>query len=345
MLDAGGGAAGHGWSSGSSGDSSCVKLDCLDDSMTRLVSCSPQEPSEGAQANRGMVGGFRRVHVHWPRPDQACSSLRLAVPLLVIAGASSLQASTLWFSLSVESDILSAADQGHPVTDWRVVVAPPLAVVNQLPLSGSLLVWEQHEVRTWATRRRACVPPPSAARRRLDVCPLLLSAEPPPPAFSFPHAQRTKTLVDRQTVEIACGGYMPIHTADMRRAVSFTFYPEGYDWVESNPTIITEGFAGARQPGSRNHALRVCSSACRLHDIRLQNIAVLWIGGPARCLPLPPRPRGVEAASSREVPAGPGREHAPCERLHRPQHQLRGMAAQCKGALALLLLLHVPPLP
>lgn len=32
--------------------------------------------------------------------------------------------------------------------------------------------------------------------------------------------------------------------ADMRRAVSFTFYPEGYDWVEPQPTVLSEGHAG-----------------------------------------------------------------------------------------------------
>lgn len=32
--------------------------------------------------------------------------------------------------------------------------------------------------------------------------------------------------------------------ADMRRVVSFTFYPEGYEWVEPAPTVLSEGYSG-----------------------------------------------------------------------------------------------------
>ena len=32
----------------------------------------------------------------------------------------------------------------------------------------------------------------------------------------------------------------------MRRAVSFTFFPEGYEWVEPQPTVLSEGHAGGR---------------------------------------------------------------------------------------------------
>ena len=57
----------------------------------------------------------------------------------------------------------------HHKTDWRVVVSAPLRLTNQLPVGGSLLVWEQQ---------------PGAGRE----------------------------LVGRQTVQVASGATVPIHT-------------------------------------------------------------------------------------------------------------------------------------
>ena len=45
-------------------------------------------------------------------------------------------------------------------------------------------------------------------------------------------------------VQVTSGGCAAIHTADMRRAVSISFYPEGYDWVESTPAVLSAGYAG-----------------------------------------------------------------------------------------------------
>lgn len=36
--------------------------------------------------------------------------------------------------------------QAEPVIDWRIVIAPPLVITNQLPIPGSLLVWEKQQV-------------------------------------------------------------------------------------------------------------------------------------------------------------------------------------------------------
>jgi vacuolar protein sorting-associated protein 13A/C len=157
----------HDWSHGTSGGEHTVKLDSLDEGITRLVCC----PALGA--------------------TQAMGS------------ASELEVNDLWFSLAVESDVLAGGKGAKPLTDWRVVVSAPLRLTNQLPMGGSLLVWEQQ---------------PGAGRE----------------------------LVGRQTVQVASGATVPIHTADMRRAVSFTFYPEGYEWVEPQPTVLSEGHAGGR---------------------------------------------------------------------------------------------------
>ena len=54
--------------------------------------------------------------------------------------------SQIWLSLMVEGDVLPS-DGGEPLTDWRIVVSPPLIIQNQLPVSGSYLVWEVPRVR------------------------------------------------------------------------------------------------------------------------------------------------------------------------------------------------------
>lgn len=52
----------------------------------------------------------------------------------------------IWLSMTVEGDVLSG-DGGEPLIDWRIVVAPPLVIQNQLPVAGSVIVWEQAMVR------------------------------------------------------------------------------------------------------------------------------------------------------------------------------------------------------
>lgn len=54
--------------------------------------------------------------------------------------------SQIWLSLIVEGDVLPS-DGGEPLTDWRIVVSPPLVIQNQLPVTGSFLVWEVPRVR------------------------------------------------------------------------------------------------------------------------------------------------------------------------------------------------------
>ncbi len=34
----------------------------------------------------------------------------------------------------------------HPLTDWHIVVAPPLVIENTLPIAGHYIVWEQPQV-------------------------------------------------------------------------------------------------------------------------------------------------------------------------------------------------------
>ncbi|KAL4447306.1 hypothetical protein ABPG77_007339, partial [Micractinium sp. CCAP 211/92] len=158
--------AAHDWSQGTADGHATLRLDGLDEGVTRLVCCSSLHNTALGSAG------------------------------------SEMEVSDLWFSLGVEGDILAASKQAKPTTDWRIVVSAPLRLTNQLPVAGSLLVWEQQ-------------------------------------------AEAGKgNLVGRQTVQVASGDTVAIHTADMRRVVSFTFYPEGYEWVEPAPTVLSEGHSG-----------------------------------------------------------------------------------------------------
>ena len=55
---------------------------------------------------------------------------------------------SVWLSASVEAEpLLGAASGPLALQDWRVVITAPLVVDNQLPLRGSLLVWERPKAR------------------------------------------------------------------------------------------------------------------------------------------------------------------------------------------------------
>ena len=59
--------------------------------------------------------------------------------------AEELAAAAVWLSLNVEGDMV-ASDGLDPLTDWRIVVAPPLVLQNQLPVRGTCLLWEEPKV-------------------------------------------------------------------------------------------------------------------------------------------------------------------------------------------------------
>jgi hypothetical protein len=59
-----------------------------------------------------------------------------------------LAAGSVWLSATVEAEPLSGPGSGTAaLLDWRIVIAAPLALDNQLPLRGSLLVWERPKAR------------------------------------------------------------------------------------------------------------------------------------------------------------------------------------------------------
>lgn len=65
-------------------------------------------------------------------------------------GAAELAAATVWISATVEAEQLPGVSRSETLTDWRIIVAPPLVLDNQLPLRGSFLVWERPKVTSLA---------------------------------------------------------------------------------------------------------------------------------------------------------------------------------------------------
>lgn len=50
-------------------------------------------------------------------------------------------------------------------------------------------------------------------------------------------------LVLRQSGQINSGERVHIHSADMRRTVSLQFYPDGFELVEPQPVLISQGYS------------------------------------------------------------------------------------------------------
>ena len=47
----------------------------------------------------------------------------------------------------------------------------------------------------------------------------------------------------RHSQQLQTGKTIQVYSADMRRAVSLQFYPDGYELVEAEPTLISEGYS------------------------------------------------------------------------------------------------------
>lgn len=84
----------------------------------------------------------------WESHQLGHTSALMAKILLSLAGkvsggglAEKMALSQVWLSMVVEGDILPG-DGEEPLMDWRLVVSPPLLIHNQLPATGSFLVWE-----------------------------------------------------------------------------------------------------------------------------------------------------------------------------------------------------------
>ena len=55
--------------------------------------------------------------------------------------------------------------------------------------------------------------------------------------------QGADNLAMRHSQQLETGKQIQVYSADMRRAVSLQFYPDGYELVEAEPTLISEGYS------------------------------------------------------------------------------------------------------
>ncbi|DBA65520.1 TPA: hypothetical protein ACH3X2_003176 [Trebouxia sp. C0005] len=172
----------HGWSLGASDGDHNIRLDAMDEGLTRLVASLPTDEAESK--------GKEAV-------TQGKNSL-----------AAKLAASPVWLSLTLDAETFPSTgkQEYRPLMDWKVVAAAPLVVENQLPIKGTYLIWET--------------------------------------------PKDGGNMVMRQSGAINSGQRMHIYSADMRRSICLQFYPDGYDLVEPQPVLVSEGYS-SHQAGTQ----------------------------------------------------------------------------------------------
>ena len=57
------------------------------------------------------------------------------------------------------------------------------------------------------------------------------------------HLQDGDNLILRQSGALASGERQHIYAADMRREVSLQFYPDGFEWLDSDPVPLSLGYS------------------------------------------------------------------------------------------------------
>ncbi|DBB13387.1 TPA: hypothetical protein ACH3X3_005120 [Trebouxia sp. C0006] len=172
----------HGWSLGASDGDHNIRLDAMDEGLTRLVASLPTDEAESK--------GKEAV-------TQGKNSL-----------AAKLVASPVWLSLTLDAETFPSArkQEYRPLMDWKVVAAAPLVIENQLPIKGTYLIWET--------------------------------------------PKDGGNMVMRQSGAIDSGQRVHIYSADIRRSISLQFYPDGYDLVEPQPVLVSEGYS-SHQAGTQ----------------------------------------------------------------------------------------------
>ncbi|KAK9834254.1 hypothetical protein WJX81_000411 [Elliptochloris bilobata] len=117
----------HTWSLGASNGEHALRLDTLEEGATRLLACPALRPAPPPGADA-------------PSAAEAAAAARGGAA----SAASALAAATVWLSAVVEADAFleDPGGGGEGLTDWRLVLAPPLVLINQLPMGATFLVWE-----------------------------------------------------------------------------------------------------------------------------------------------------------------------------------------------------------
>ena len=154
------------------------------------------------------------------------------------------------------------------LTDWRIVARPPLVIDNQLPVSSQFALWERQQrggalvlrqqgrlegggrARIYSVDMRHQVRAPAAPR------PGGPSAPPSPgvPASAVgarllrPHACRgcckeaAAQPALKSTLRALCTAPLP---PAPRLQVLLTFVPDGCEWAERAPVLVSRGFLSA----------------------------------------------------------------------------------------------------
>lgn len=114
-----------------------------------------------------------------------------------------------WVSVVCECEQLVSSQASLDVlTDWRLVVRPPLVLHNLLPLGASFRLWQRP---VWA-RAGGGLRPVGAGR-------------------------------------VAAGGTAPVHSVDMRQPVYLEFNPDGAEFADRAPVMLSPGALGVGQQG------------------------------------------------------------------------------------------------
>ena len=147
--------------------------------------------------------------------------------------------------------------------DWKVVAAAPLVIENQLPVRGTYLIWETprvcHTACSLATQwnepftRMLCGTCQVSYFRHPCTCQQLIflactsrtqATGKSIHVIRFTVLQQDgSNMLMRQSGSIESGERVHIYSADMRRTISLQFYPDGYDLVEPQPVLVSEGFS------------------------------------------------------------------------------------------------------
>ena len=83
--------------------------------------------------------------------------------------------------------------------------------------------------------------------------------------------QEADNLAMRHSQQLDTGKLIQVYSADMRRAVSLQFYPDGYELVEAEPTLISEGYSSHKA----SHCLHSTTSGNKCSVQLLTTI--LWL--------------------------------------------------------------------
>ncbi|KAL6746103.1 hypothetical protein V8C86DRAFT_3121422 [Haematococcus lacustris] len=212
----------HAWSlSGSSGQAG-IRLSELQDGATRLVCCEADVRGAAAVLSQAVT------------PSSEVDVEQVAAADVALASA----VQSHWVSVTEECDPLIASGASAPdvLLDWRLTLRPPLILHNTLPTLANFILWE-----------RCATSNSGQAAVRTQTAPGMTSM---PRAGTGPSGMARSDSIGvlgsgplrcRQQGKLGPGSTLPIYTVDMRQQLFLSWWPEGCEWGEPEPLLISEG--------------------------------------------------------------------------------------------------------